>query len=74
MADCGDGVAVPGDRERLQKLFLAVARVLMLCGAVSMAGSPGGNAGQAFLCLLLWLLVVCFLAFGAAAGRFPRAA
>ncbi|KAK3131071.1 hypothetical protein QOZ80_6BG0501640 [Eleusine coracana subsp. coracana] len=75
MAHRGDGAAAPGNRERLQNLFLDAAQLLMLCGAVgvvSVAVSPnGGNATQAFICLLLWLLGVCFLPV---AVQFPRAA
>jgi hypothetical protein len=54
------------------------ARVLMLCGAVTIVGSlTTGSAAQAFvLGLFLWLLGACLLAFVpvAAGRRFPRAA
>ncbi|CAL5049374.1 unnamed protein product [Urochloa decumbens] len=67
------------DRRREHHLIVRAARALMLFGAAtavssSTVGSPGANAGQAFIGFLLWLLGVWLLALVPVARRFPRAA
>ncbi|NP_001144182.1 uncharacterized protein LOC100277039 [Zea mays] len=73
MANRAEGAAA-GDREALQNLFLDVARVLVVFGALG--ATSAGEPVLAFLSLLLWLLGVWLLALVLvlAAGRFPHLA
>ncbi|CAN6177143.1 unnamed protein product [Urochloa humidicola] len=74
----GEPAVVPVLHDRLQQnLFIGTARALMLFGAATAAstvGSPGANAGQAFIGFLMWLLGVWLLALAPVAHRYPRAA
>lgn len=76
MANRAEGAAAAaaaaGDREALQNLFLDVARVLVVFGALG--ATSAGEPVLAFLSLLLWLLGVWLLALVLAAGRFPHLA
>ncbi|CAN6173223.1 unnamed protein product [Urochloa humidicola] len=80
VAYAGEPAVVPGLHDRLQQhLFIGAVRALMLFGAAlataaSTVGSPGANAGQAFIGFLMWLLGVWLLALAPVAHRYPRAA